>query len=116
MRSFPPLCVLAALLASSDALAQAADWSMPPGGRSYASTYPPPNTYTYPAASAYPAAAPTRVTADKPVAERAPAEKSVAFDITAGTVFPLGIGPELVLELPGRIQLKGNVLWMPGAY
>jgi hypothetical protein len=110
MRTFAPLCVLAALFASSTAFAQNATWTMPQNKRSYASTYPPPSTYTYP-----PQGQPAPVTADKPT-EAKRAEKSVAFDVTAGTVFPLGIGPELLLEVPGRIQLRGNVLWMPGAY
>ncbi len=113
MRTFAPLCMLAALSGPATAFAQDANWSMPSAGRSYASTYSPPTTYTYPAA--YPQAQPAPMTADKP-AEPTRSEKSVAFDMTAGTVFPLGIGPELLLELPGRIQLRADVLWMPGAY
>ncbi|MEZ4439997.1 MAG: hypothetical protein R3B72_12950 [Polyangiaceae bacterium] len=33
-----------------------------------------------------------------------------------GTQFPLGFGPQVSLEIPGRILFQGELLWMPGAY
>jgi hypothetical protein len=38
------------------------------------------------------------------------------FDMAVGTKFPLGFGPELTVELPGRLLLAGEVGWMPAAY
>ncbi|MEQ9323047.1 MAG: hypothetical protein RIF41_28025, partial [Polyangiaceae bacterium] len=39
-----------------------------------------------------------------------------AFDLLAGTQFPLGFGPQLGLEIPGRILLQAELAWMPGFY
>lgn len=38
------------------------------------------------------------------------------FDLAAGTVFPLGLGPEATLEIPGRVLFQLDLAWMPGAY
>jgi hypothetical protein len=38
------------------------------------------------------------------------------FDLAVGTAFPLGLGPQLSLELPARILLQGELGWMPAAY
>jgi hypothetical protein len=38
------------------------------------------------------------------------------FDIAVGTTFPLGLGPQLSLELPLRILIQGELAWMPAAY
>lgn len=43
-------------------------------------------------------------------------KRSVAFDLTVGTQFPLGIGPKLSLEVPGRVLLQAELAWMPPAY
>ncbi|MEO8180282.1 MAG: hypothetical protein ABI895_15710 [Deltaproteobacteria bacterium] len=47
-----------------------------------------------------------------------PAERTrpVAFDLTATTRVPLSAGPEISLELPGRLLLQGHLGWMPGLY
>jgi len=39
-----------------------------------------------------------------------------AFDLAAGTQFPLGFGPQLTLEIPARILLQSELAWMPGFY
>ena len=39
-----------------------------------------------------------------------------AFDLALGTAFPLGLGPQLGLELPARILLSVELGWMPAAY
>jgi hypothetical protein len=38
------------------------------------------------------------------------------FDLAAGTEFPLGLGPQLTLEVPFRILLQAEAAWMPAAY
>jgi hypothetical protein len=43
-------------------------------------------------------------------------ESGFAFDLAAGTQFPLGFGPQLGLEIPGRILLQAELGWMPGFY
>jgi len=42
--------------------------------------------------------------------------RAVAFDLAASTRVPLSVGPELSLELPGRVLLQGHLGWMPGLY
>ena len=39
-----------------------------------------------------------------------------AFDLLAGTQFPLGFGPQLALEIPARILFQAELAWMPGFY
>jgi len=39
-----------------------------------------------------------------------------ALDLTATTWIPLSIGPEVSVELPGRILAQLHVGWMPGLY
>jgi hypothetical protein len=39
-----------------------------------------------------------------------------ALDLGVATRIPLSAGPELTLELPGRLLLQGHLGWMPGAY
>lgn len=43
-------------------------------------------------------------------------DERIRFDLTAGTVVPLHVGIQGVLELPYRIQLAGEVGWMPAGY
>jgi len=43
-------------------------------------------------------------------------DASVAFDLALGTTFPLDLGPQVSLEVPGRLLLQLEVGWMPGAY
>ncbi len=118
---------LAASLASGSALAQdASAWTMPQtAAPSPEAPAPPRRVASYYASTSYPSAAygyPQSYTpasaprADVPKTAEEKKEKSVAFDATVGTIFPLGLGPELSLELPGRILLSGDVMWMPGAY
>jgi hypothetical protein len=38
------------------------------------------------------------------------------FDLAAGTQFPLGLGPQLTLEIPLRILFQAELAWMPAAY
>ncbi len=73
-------------------------------------SYYPSASYTYPS---YPQQQAPRPDVPHEAAKK---EKMVAFDAAVGTIFPLGLGPELSLELPGRILLQGDVMWMPGAY
>ncbi|MEY2934654.1 MAG: hypothetical protein RL033_5403 [Pseudomonadota bacterium] len=42
--------------------------------------------------------------------------RALAFDVGAATRIPLSAGPEISLELPGRLLLQGHLGWMPGAY
>ena len=53
---------------------------------------------------------------DVPPEDAADEGSGVAFDIAAGTSFPLGLGPMLSLEVPGRILLQTEIGWMPPAY
>ena len=39
-----------------------------------------------------------------------------AVDVSAGTLVPISMGPELSFELPGRVLLMGHLGWMPGVY
>jgi hypothetical protein len=39
-----------------------------------------------------------------------------ALDLSATTWVPLSVGPELSLELPGRVLLQAHVGWMPELY
>jgi hypothetical protein len=39
-----------------------------------------------------------------------------SFDLAVGTIFPLGLGPQVTIEIPGRILLSGDIAWMPGGY
>ena len=43
-------------------------------------------------------------------------DSGFAFDLLAGTQFPLGFGPQLSLEIPARILLQAELGWMPGFY
>ncbi len=38
------------------------------------------------------------------------------FAMALGTDFPLGFGPQLTLEIPGRLFVQGTFAWMPAAY
>jgi opacity protein-like surface antigen len=38
------------------------------------------------------------------------------LDLTAATWVPLSVGPEVTVELPGRILLQAHLGWMPGLY
>jgi hypothetical protein len=38
------------------------------------------------------------------------------FDLAVGTMFPLGLGPEATLEIPGRVLFQLDLTWMPGGY
>jgi hypothetical protein len=40
----------------------------------------------------------------------------VSIDVAAGTLVPISMGPELSLELPGRVLLMGHLGWMPEMY
>jgi len=50
----------------------------------------------------------------------APARRSwtdrFGLDLTAATWVPLSVGPELTVELPGRILLQAHLGWMPDLY
>ena len=46
----------------------------------------------------------------------ADSKSGVAFDMAVGTAFPLGMGPQLGVELPGRLLLSLELGWMPAAY
>lgn len=39
-----------------------------------------------------------------------------AADVTATTLIPLSVGPELVVELPGRVLTHAHLGWMPELY
>lgn len=39
-----------------------------------------------------------------------------ALDVTATTVIPLSVGPEISLELPGRVLAQVHLGWMPELY
>lgn len=43
-------------------------------------------------------------------------DERVRFDLSAGTALPLHLGVEGVLELPYRIQIAGEIGWMPPGY
>jgi hypothetical protein len=38
------------------------------------------------------------------------------FDLALATLFPLSLGPQLTVELPGRLLIQADVGWMPPAY
>lgn len=40
----------------------------------------------------------------------------VSFDLAAGTHFPVSVGAEATLELPGRLLVQMHVGWMPDGY
>jgi hypothetical protein len=42
--------------------------------------------------------------------------RPLALDVGAATRIPLSAGPEISVELPGRLLLQGHLGWMPGAY
>lgn len=42
--------------------------------------------------------------------------EAFALDLSASTWVPLSIGPEVTLELPGRLLLQAHVGWMPELY
>lgn len=42
--------------------------------------------------------------------------RPLALDLGVATRIPLSAGPELSLELPGRLLLQAHLGWMPGAY
>jgi len=44
------------------------------------------------------------------------AHRSFALDLSASTWVPLSVGPEVTLELPGRVLLQAHVGWMPDLY
>lgn len=58
---------------------------------------------------------PGYVPEDVPVEEE-DEDPSVAFDLALGTTFPLDLGPQASLEIPGRLLFQLEVGWMPGAY
>lgn len=60
----------------------------------------------------------TGVAAEAPAAAAAPKRRGWpgALDLGIGTRIPLSAGPELSLELPGRLLLQGHLGWMPEAY
>jgi hypothetical protein len=81
--------------------------------RHYASYYPPTHQPGY--GYGYPYQRPVQPQpAEQPKPQRK--EKRVAFDATLGTIFPLGIGPALSLEIPGRVLFQADLMWMPAAY
>lgn len=53
-------------------------------------------------------------------AEQAPRRRhwteAFALDLSAATWVPLSVGPELAVELPGRVLLQAHVGWMPELY
>lgn len=64
---------------------------------------------------------PTYYTPSPPLYERGSEDEEDPLappnlDLAVGTLFPLAIGPQLTLELPGRVMLQGDVGWMPPAY
>jgi hypothetical protein len=42
--------------------------------------------------------------------------RSFAADVTATTLIPISVGPELSLELPGRVLAQAHLGWMPELY
>jgi hypothetical protein len=38
------------------------------------------------------------------------------LDVALGTLFPLSLGPQITVELPGRLLLQSDIGWMPPAY
>jgi hypothetical protein len=42
--------------------------------------------------------------------------EAFALDLSASTWVPLSVGPEVTLELPGRLLLQAHVGWMPELY
>jgi hypothetical protein len=54
--------------------------------------------------------------AGSPLARRGTWRDPFALDISAVTLVPLSIGPELDIELPGRILAQVHVGWMPELY
>lgn len=47
---------------------------------------------------------------------RAARRDPFALDVTANTLVPLSIGPEVTVELPGRVLAQVHVGWMPELY
>jgi hypothetical protein len=43
-------------------------------------------------------------------------QDGVALDLAVGTEFPLSVGGEATLELPGRLLAQMHVGWLPSAY
>ncbi len=66
-----------------------------------------------PAATMAPAAA---ATAERPATAAPQRRRTLALDLGVATRIPLSAGPELSLELPGRLLLQAHLGWMPGAY
>lgn len=62
-------------------------------------------------------AAPGSIAPDRS-AGTAPARRARPFaaDVTATTLVPLSVGPELSIELPGRVLVNAHLGWMPELY
>ncbi|HZO17194.1 MAG TPA: hypothetical protein VFB62_28145 [Polyangiaceae bacterium] len=133
----------ALLLASRAATAEGEppqSWQMPPAAQAEQPAPPPVQTpppvtnghrppvppatlaypYPYSPAPRYAVAnfgtQPYRYVPSTPDEPQEPERKPPFFDLAAGTQFPLGLGPQLTLEVPFRILLQAELAWMPSAY
>lgn len=57
-----------------------------------------------------------RASAEGPEGGAPERSRPLALDLSFATRIPLSAGPELSLELPGRLLLQAHLGWMPGAY
>jgi hypothetical protein len=53
---------------------------------------------------------------EQPGTEDGDEDSGLAFDLAVGTQFPLSWGPQISLEIPGRILIQTELGWMPGFY
>jgi hypothetical protein len=68
------------------------------------------------ASAAEPRVIETPVLAEQPTVARRSWTDPFGLDLTAATWVPLSVGPELTVEVPGRILLQAHLGWMPELY